>query len=986
MGLDVSGFYVNMASQGKKAKKVKGKTVALTEFLADNNEDPGDGRAVVHVPKKSYSWADEVDDDDVLNTERVVLPTAPKASRGPDVDPDRIPSEPPFTVRVSNLSYDLDLEDIQKFFKELKVADIRLPRENGDSGRLKGYGFIDFEDQQSLLEALAMNELALKNRKVRIDLAGFDDRSGGGMGGRRGDRDRDRDRDRGDDRTLGDWRSARDEERGPPPPTQSYRNAWSLVLNPQVLIENVVMEETEDLKGMDGMVVIVPSTDEIEGLTGIGTVALIETEALIETAVLTGTVALMEFVTVALGTGIVIEVLGTGTGTVIEALEIETGTVIEALGTGTVIDAQTEGLRVEVEVLRAEVEVSRAEVEGLRVEVGGLRVEAEGLEAVAKKMTVAFPGNGIGDSVIEGLTEVGEHEEKTQRGIETKMKKVDPHQEALSLVEGNRERPRLKLQPRTAPIEEVGTPATASTTIFGGAKPVDTAAREREIEQRLLRENVNSDHPAGPGSEAGRSPKARSQSPPLPSQVQRKTDSSKPSHDHDRDHGERDTESPSGEVRKAPPPQRKGEEGRGNRKMEKGGSTSRPSRSPKEYEPAPPPNYEMANKFAGLQVEDVEDDGENVGLTANERALDALDVFLVLVFSSLCWVSRPFEQIVRSELIRVISILSPCSQKVSRTLKSPFLASPGSSVDLELLLRYRYMGNILMELRDLSFKISPHSVSSIPQFAFDLDQAGAVGGGGSGGGWIPRPEQRVMCPPGLEYLTMVDQLLIQQKVELLEAFTGFETANKYSVKNSMGQRVYVAAEDSDCCTRNICGPIRPFGMKIFDNHKKEVMHLYRPLMCDSCWFPCCLQELEVSAPPGQLIGMVQQEWSILTPEFRIVDAVGNKLAHISGPFCTFSLCGDVEFQVFYPLLPRFRQRVRVRIQVKAVDGMTIGKISKQWSGLVKEAFTDADNFGVSFPLELDVNLKALILAATFLIDFMFFEKKGNKENDGLGMF
>ena len=30
----------------------------------------------------------------------------------------------------------------------------------------------------------------------------------------------------------------------------------------------------------------------------------------------------------------------------------------------------------------------------------------------------------------------------------------------------------------------------------------------------------------------------------------------------------------------------------------------------------------------------------------------------------------------------------------------------------------------------------------------------------------------VGCPPGLQYLTMVDQLLVKQKVELLEAVTG----------------------------------------------------------------------------------------------------------------------------------------------------------------------------------------------------------------------
>lgn len=44
-------------------------------------------------------------------------------------------------------------------------------------------------------------------------------------------------------------------------------------------------------------------------------------------------------------------------------------------------------------------------------------------------------------------------------------------------------------------------------------------------------------------------------------------------------------------------------------------------------------------------------------------------------------------------------------------------------------------------------------------------------------------------PPGLEYLTSIDQLLVKQKVELLEAFTGFETNNKFTIKNSLGQKV-----------------------------------------------------------------------------------------------------------------------------------------------------------------------------------------------------
>ena len=56
------------------------------------------------------------------------------------------------------------------------------------------------------------------------------------------------------------------------------------------------------------------------------------------------------------------------------------------------------------------------------------------------------------------------------------------------------------------------------------------------------------------------------------------------------------------------------------------------------------------------------------------------------------------------------------------------------------------------------------------------------------------------------------------------------------------------------------------------------------------------------------------------------------------------------------------------IQVYSRDGsVKVGKISKQWSGLVREAFTDADMFGINFPLDLDVKIKAVLLGACFLI-------------------
>ena len=55
------------------------------------------------------------------------------------------------------------------------------------------------------------------------------------------------------------------------------------------------------------------------------------------------------------------------------------------------------------------------------------------------------------------------------------------------------------------------------------------------------------------------------------------------------------------------------------------------------------------------------------------------------------------------------------------------------------------------------------------------------------------------------------------------------------------------------------------------------------------------------------------------------------------------------------------------LQVLTNDGTVVGKVSKQWSGVAREAFTDADNFGVNFPIDLDVQVKIVLLASVFLI-------------------
>ena len=56
--------------------------------------------------------------------------------------------------------------------------------------------------------------------------------------------------------------------------------------------------------------------------------------------------------------------------------------------------------------------------------------------------------------------------------------------------------------------------------------------------------------------------------------------------------------------------------------------------------------------------------------------------------------------------------------------------------------------------------------------------------------WMAPLEQSMApanCPPGLEYLTMIDQLMIKQRTEVLEVLCSCETNNKYKVLNVLGQ-------------------------------------------------------------------------------------------------------------------------------------------------------------------------------------------------------
>lgn len=208
-------------SSGKKGKKTSKKsTISLGEWLSDGNA-PMASQVQVAVPVKPRDWADECDDDDddrPVRTQMIALPTAPRATRL--LNDDTVPHNPPFQAYMSNLPYDLNEDDVYVFFDGMEIASLRLPRDDSDSGRLRGFGYVEFANRQDLIDALSIPEPMLNGRRIRIDFSSEGDRNRNQRNNRYNN-----DNYGGDsDRPMGNWRDGPRVERdqGQRRPYNSY--------------------------------------------------------------------------------------------------------------------------------------------------------------------------------------------------------------------------------------------------------------------------------------------------------------------------------------------------------------------------------------------------------------------------------------------------------------------------------------------------------------------------------------------------------------------------------------------------------------------------------------------------------------------------------------------------------------------------------------------------------------------------------------------
>jgi uncharacterized protein YxjI len=193
------------------------------------------------------------------------------------------------------------------------------------------------------------------------------------------------------------------------------------------------------------------------------------------------------------------------------------------------------------------------------------------------------------------------------------------------------------------------------------------------------------------------------------------------------------------------------------------------------------------------------------------------------------------------------------------------------------------------------------------------------------------------------------EVVVIQRKELAELF-GFETRNKYAIEAD-GVPLGFAAERGksalDFLARLFLGHWRSFEIHIFDAARRLALRAVHP-------FRFFFQRLEVEDASGQHLGAIEQRFAWFSKRFDLEDAQGRVLLR-------------VDSSIFNPWTFVFEQQ-----------GREVARIEKKWSGLLREAFTDADTFRVSFLApELLPPERSLILTAALFVDLQYFERKAH---------
>ncbi|XP_029672713.1 phospholipid scramblase 1-like isoform X1 [Formica exsecta] len=218
--------------------------------------------------------------------------------------------------------------------------------------------------------------------------------------------------------------------------------------------------------------------------------------------------------------------------------------------------------------------------------------------------------------------------------------------------------------------------------------------------------------------------------------------------------------------------------------------------------------------------------------------------------------------------------------------------------------------------------------------------------------WISTPRAQFNATSGTQFLAGVEQLEIQQVIDLSTLLGRMERGTQYRVKVPRAETLFLAMESKTETESRMCGWYKGFVLNVLDQCGETAFVMRK----DPSWMHVPGSRQKITVESANLIGSVEENFSLMGPNFTVYDAFKEPLCNIYGP----NICGCCMYK-------------EAQFQIISLDGSRqVASLIHQWDHLSVDYI-----LLLTFPVDTDVKLKSLLLGASFLIEYLYFQRIRN---------
>ncbi|KAI0228684.1 Phospholipid scramblase 2 [Lamellibrachia satsuma] len=203
------------------------------------------------------------------------------------------------------------------------------------------------------------------------------------------------------------------------------------------------------------------------------------------------------------------------------------------------------------------------------------------------------------------------------------------------------------------------------------------------------------------------------------------------------------------------------------------------------------------------------------------------------------------------------------------------------------------------------------------------------------------------CPPGLDVLLDTGQVVIHKANLRHNTVIKEDAVSRLEVIDEMRHLLFYIEQDPPPNGEH------SFMFRFYNSQKTEVAQVYNPVssecVCGGAswhWFKRCKFSAIVYAPPGVIAGFIRRSHTLFVQEYEILGPHEDILLLLRG--------GPADLEIYTPDLDD-----------------EIGRLSVHgWCGIMHEIRRSAHDYGLTFPLDLDIRVKVVLLAAVFALDWV----------------